>query len=60
MTAKLIDVVYSPEHWNQNCGSMIPEAWEALVDTGDGVCRVFGHTRDEALTSAGTEFPEIQ
>ena len=58
MTAKLLDVVHAPEHWNQNAGCMIPEAWEALVDTDDGVCRVFGHTRAEALASARTEFPE--
>jgi hypothetical protein len=47
---------------------MIPEAWEAHVDTGEflpslghtHVCRIFGDSREEALELARADFPNLE
>lgn len=64
---KLLEIVYSPEHWNKNCSCKIPAMWEALVDTGvyvprlsqNFVARIMGDTDEHALARAHEEYPGL-
>jgi len=32
MATRITDIYHEPEHWNRNCGCMIPEAWVAIIE----------------------------
>lgn len=59
---RLIEVIFEPEHWNQNCGCMIPAAWTAHVDSRDkytGTVKISGDTREQAIQLAYAEYPRL-
>lgn len=56
-----VEIIHEPEHWNQNCGCMIPAAWVANVYSGMSRYKwPCGDTREEAVAYVRRELPDAR